>query len=58
MPLSHAEVDGWGWGPATAFAPAPRATAFSTVKDPRFRGYRRAAVGGFGRLVPAPGSAG
>jgi hypothetical protein len=49
---------GWSQGPPRPHAPKARPTPFNTTRDPRFAGYRRAAAGGFGALVPEPGSGG
>lgn len=56
--IATATPASWALGPQRDFAPAPRKTVFSTVKDPAFAGFRRAAAGGFGRLVPEPSSGG
>jgi hypothetical protein len=56
--IATADVDEWRLKDAREFAPAPRKTVFTTVKDPAFAGFRRAAAGGFGRIVPEPGSGG
>jgi hypothetical protein len=56
--IATADADEWRLKDAREFAPAPRKTVFTTVKDPAFAGFRRAAAGGFGRIVPEPGSGG
>jgi hypothetical protein len=56
--IATADADEWRLKDAREFAPAPRKTVFTTVKDPAFAGFRRAAAGGFGRIVPEPSSGG
>ena len=55
---ARADVDEWRLKDARDFAPGLRKTVFTTVKDPAFAGFRRAAAGGFGRIVPEPSSGG
>lgn len=48
----------WELGTGHEFSPAQRKTPFNTTKDPRFAGFRRASVGGFGKMIPEPSSSG
>lgn len=56
--VARADMDEWRVKDARDFAPAPRKTVFTTVKDPAFAGFRRSALGGFGKIVPEPSSGG
>ncbi|MEK6975444.1 MAG: hypothetical protein AABY18_03780 [Candidatus Thermoplasmatota archaeon] len=51
-------VGDFRWRPPSGLDPRPRKTVFNTVKDPAFQGFRRAAAGGFGRIVPEPSQGG
>ena len=53
-----ARLDAWGLGEPAPLRPSLRKTPFTTTTDPAFRGFRRNAAGGFGALVPEPGSGG
>lgn len=56
--FAAAQLDKWEWAAPIEHVPPVRKTAFTTVRDPAFRGFRRNAAGGFGSLVPEPGSGG
>lgn len=56
--VAEASPDSWLLGEPRAFSATIRKTAFSTTKDPAFKGFRRNAAGGFGVLVPEPSSGG
>lgn len=56
--LATASLVEWAITDPAPFAPAVRKTPFSTTSDPAFRGFRRNAAGGFGKLVPEPSSGG
>lgn len=58
LDLARVDLTQWDAGPAKDFAPAIRPTPFNTSTDPRFNGFRRSAAGGFGVLIPEPGSGG
>lgn len=56
--VATAHVRDWSLGEPREYSPTIRDTPFTTVKDPKFRGFRRSAAGGFGELVPEPSSGG
>ncbi|MFA5943851.1 MAG: hypothetical protein WC876_05220 [Candidatus Thermoplasmatota archaeon] len=58
LQVATADANEWRIKDLAEYAPALRKTVFTTVKDPAFAGFRRAAAGGFGRIVPEPSSGG
>lgn len=56
--LARASTTAWTASAPQAWSPTLRKTPFNTVRDPKFSGFKRAAAGGFGELIPEPSSAG
>ena len=56
--LARAAPDAWSLTMPEPLDVTVRKTPYTTTRDPAFQGFRRNAAGGFGALVPEPGSGG